>query len=93
MNVTISDFAFQEQANIKKYIKKDSAFYANNFIQKIIDNIQILADFRNLVRILPNFNNKIKREIFQKKPHKIISWLFWVKKKEKSSLIKMFYNK
>lgn len=66
MIIRISDFSFEDLAGIKKYIKKDSEYYANVFIEKIFDSIAKLKQFSKMGRIVPEYNRENIREIFVK---------------------------
>ena len=51
---------------IHEYIGKDSEFYANSFIEKILKTVDILVKFPEIGRKVPEANNPNIRElIFQ----------------------------
>ena len=62
MIVEITLPAFEDLESIKNYIKKDSPFYADIHIEKILDTISVLEDFPEIGRIVPEFNNENIRE-------------------------------
>jgi toxin ParE1/3/4 len=65
MIVEITLPAFEDLENIRNYIKKDSSFYSNVYIEKILDSIAILQDFPEIGRIVPEFNEQnIREKIF-----------------------------
>lgn len=49
MKIQLTDLAYQDIADIKDYIKKDSAYYANHFIERIISAMEKLKEFQNIV--------------------------------------------
>jgi plasmid stabilization system protein ParE len=64
MIIEISDLALQDLENIKDYIKKDSKYYANLFIERIFTSMYYLTDHPKIGRIVPEFNIDYVREIF-----------------------------
>lgn len=51
---------------IKKYIKKDSEYYANKTIADIYKKIENLKLFPSMGRYIPEFNSKEIRELIYK---------------------------
>lgn len=66
MKIELTDPAFMDLENIKDYIKKDSVYYANIFIDKFFDSISKLEDFPNIGRVVPEYKIEDIREIFYK---------------------------
>ena len=67
MNIEFSNYALEELESIKDYIKKDSLYYATNFIEKIFEAIKNTGDFPRMGRIVPEIGNENIREILVKK--------------------------
>lgn len=66
MKIIWSIPSFLDLDNIKNYIKKDSIYYANSFICKIINFTEKLENFPEIGRIVPEYNNKELKEIIYK---------------------------
>jgi toxin ParE1/3/4 len=58
-----SESAVGDLEELCNYIANDSEEYARNFARRIIDKIETVAAFPYLGRIVPEFNNKMIREI------------------------------
>lgn len=50
---------------IHEYISKDSKFYADRFIEKIINRVDQLESFPNSGRVVPEFNLENIRELLE----------------------------
>ena len=61
-----SEEAWSDLESIIEYISKDSEYYAVNFVNKIIDTVEILEIFPEAGRIVPEYNNPQLREIIYK---------------------------
>lgn len=48
---------------VVQYIAKDSPYYASNFAKKITSTIEILKDFPEIGRIVPEYNKPDLREL------------------------------
>lgn len=59
-----SDEALEDIESIATYIEKDSPFYAKSVVSKFFEKAEILQEFPELGRQVPEFNDKIIREIF-----------------------------
>lgn len=63
MKITITEPAQDDLTNIKLYIKKDSPYYADVFIQKIFKAIENLSLFPMIGRMVPETGKETIREI------------------------------
>jgi len=71
MKIEWTEPAVADLQGIKEYISRDSQFYANRFIGKIIDAVESLENFPNRGRIVPEADDETIRELlFQ--PYRII---------------------
>ena len=59
-----SEEALEDIESIATYIEKDSPFYAKSIVSKIFEKAEILKDFSELGRVIPETNNSNIREIF-----------------------------
>ena len=57
-----SPHAAQSLQDICSYIERDSKHYATIFAQRIIAAIEIAAEFPEIGRIVPEYNNPVLRE-------------------------------
>lgn len=55
--------AVEDLENISQYIGKDSPEFASMLIKKIFASVEILNQFPNMGRIVPEFENEALREI------------------------------
>ncbi|HCZ37727.1 MAG TPA: type II toxin-antitoxin system mRNA interferase toxin, RelE/StbE family [Cytophagales bacterium] len=60
-----TDFAIEDLRLIHNYISKDSKLYADRFISKLITRIEQLEKFPQSGRVVPEFDNKILRELIE----------------------------
>ena len=60
-----TDFAIEDLKSIHEYIARDSRFYANRYIEKLILRVDQLEEFPNSGRIVPEFNNESIRELIE----------------------------
>ncbi|MBT5935537.1 type II toxin-antitoxin system RelE/ParE family toxin [Sulfurimonas sp.] len=59
-----SEEALEDIESIATYIEKDSPFYAKSVISKFFEKAEILKDFTELGRVVPEINDSNIREIF-----------------------------
>lgn len=65
VNVIWTEAAIEDLRLIHEYISKDSRFYAERFIQKIITRVNQLENFPKSGRVVPEFNSEIIRELIE----------------------------
>jgi addiction module RelE/StbE family toxin len=65
--ISITELAYSDLEEIEKFIGNNSAKLARNFINKIFNHIELLANHPELGRIVPEFNQPELREIIQGK--------------------------
>lgn len=63
MRVEWSDFARGDLADVVAYIRRDSAFYAQTFGEKVVLATRRLKDFPESGRMIPEAEDKTLREI------------------------------
>ncbi|OHD19687.1 MAG: hypothetical protein A2086_01675 [Spirochaetes bacterium GWD1_27_9] len=61
MIIELTEPAQNDLENIKNYIKKDSLYYANVFVEKIFLSIEKLEIFPHIGRIVPEYGLENKR--------------------------------
>ncbi len=59
-----SEEALEDIESIATYIEKDSPTYAKSVVSKFFEKAEILQEFPELGRKVPEFNNTTIREIF-----------------------------
>lgn len=59
-----SNEALEDIESIATYIEKDSPVYAKSVVSKIFEKAEIIKDFTELGRIVPELNDSTIREIF-----------------------------
>ena len=59
-----SEEALEDIESIAAYIEKDSPVYAKAVVSKFFEKAEILKNFTELGRIVPEFNDNNIREIF-----------------------------
>ena len=59
-----SEEALEDIESIATYIEKDSPTYAKSVVSKFFEKAEILQEFSELGRKVPEFNDKTIREIF-----------------------------
>ena len=66
MAITIrwSPEALEDIESIANYIERDSPNYAKSVVEKIFDKAELLEEFPELGRVVPEFNDPVVREIF-----------------------------
>ena len=55
--------AHQNLEDIANYIAQDAPFYAIHFVERILEEIEKLADFPRLGRVVPEFRQEHIREL------------------------------
>lgn len=60
-----TDFALEDLDLIHQYISKDSKFYADRYIDKIIKRVDILENHPKKGRVVPEFELDTIREIIE----------------------------
>lgn len=63
MTLDWTDIAILDLENIKEYISRDSIFYANRFVEKIISAVEPLKKFPRMGRIVPEAEDENIREL------------------------------
>lgn len=58
--------AIEDIESIYSFIKRDSAYYANKFIDELIDRVTLLVEMPSIGRIVPELDINNLREIFVK---------------------------
>ncbi len=66
INIVVRKKASRDLDEIKKYISRDSKFYANKTIADIYSKIDNLIYFPYMGRCVPEFNSKMIRELIYK---------------------------
>ena len=83
-----SEEALEDIESIATYIKKDSPTYAKSVVSKFFEKAEILKDFTELGRKVPEFNDATIREIF------VYSYrLIYKLSKEKILLVAIIHGK
>ena len=59
-----SEEALEDIESIATYIEKDSPIYAKSVVSKFFEKAEILQEFSDLGRTVPEFNDPTIREIF-----------------------------
>jgi addiction module RelE/StbE family toxin len=59
-----SEEALEDIESIATYIEKDSPTYAKSVVSKFFEKVEILQEFSELGRTVPEFNDTSIREIF-----------------------------
>ena len=59
-----SEEALEDIESIATYIEKDSPIYAKSVVSKFFEKAEILQEFSELGRTVPEFNDPTIREIF-----------------------------
>lgn len=63
MKIEFTVPALKDLEDIKNYIKRDSPYYADVYIEKIFNSVSKLGDFPNMGRKVPEYNKENIREI------------------------------
>jgi plasmid stabilization system protein ParE len=80
LEVAWSREAIEDLESIGAYIERDSPFYARAVVGRIVEVGQGLAQFPNLGRVVPEFNDPALRErfvysyrvIYKIEPHRVL---------------------
>ena len=59
-----SEEALEDIESIASYIEKDSPVYAKSVVSKLFEKAEILKEFSELGRVVPETNDKNIRELF-----------------------------
>lgn len=79
--VTLAESAWEDLDSITDYISLDSIRYAREFADRFFERIEILSEFPELGRVVPEFKNEQLRELIMGKyrivyriypPHSVI---------------------
>ena len=62
--LTWSEEALEDIDSIAAYIEKDSPVYAKAVVSKLFEKVEILTNFPELGRVVPEINNENIRELF-----------------------------
>ena len=65
VKVIWAEFALEDLKSIHDFISKDSKFYADRFIEKLIIRIDQLETFPNSGKIVPEFDLETLRELIE----------------------------
>lgn len=60
-----TDFAIDDLKSIHEYIARDSKFYADRYIDKLISRIDDLENFPKMGKVVPEFNIENIRELIE----------------------------
>jgi toxin ParE1/3/4 len=63
VTIKFTNPAYFDLEDIRDYIKRDSIYYANAFIDRIFNSITNLQNFPRVGRVVPEYNDEIIREI------------------------------
>ena len=62
--LTWSEEALEDIESIAAYIEKDSPIYAKSVVSKFFEKAELLSDFSEMGRIVPEINQENIRELF-----------------------------
>ena len=65
VKVIWTELARSDLKTIYEYISEDSNFYAKRFIEKLLEKVDILENYPNMGRIVPEFENPKIRELIE----------------------------
>ena len=65
VKVVWTDLAIEDLKSIHAYISKDSRFYADRFVTKLIDRADQLENYPQSGRIVPEFGKEDIRELIE----------------------------
>ncbi len=65
VTIVWTDFAKEDIKSIYQYIAKDSEHYAERFIEKLIQKVDLLEHFPQSGRVVPEFANESIRELIE----------------------------
>lgn len=63
MRIQWTSPAVSDLEAIREYISKDSVYYANRFIDKIFDSVEILVEQPEIGRLIPEIEKQNLREL------------------------------
>ena len=65
VKVIWTEIAVEDLRSIHDYISKDSKYYADRFVEKLIKRVDQLENFPKSGRVVPEFNSEIIRELIE----------------------------
>jgi plasmid stabilization system protein ParE len=65
VKVVWTDLAIDDLKSIHEYISKDSKFYADRIIAKLINRVDMLESYPQAGRVVPEFGNEEIRELIE----------------------------
>ncbi|NBP67996.1 MAG: type II toxin-antitoxin system RelE/ParE family toxin [Cytophagia bacterium] len=65
VKVVWTDLAIEDLKSIHEYISKDSKFYADRFVTKLIDRVDQLEKHPQSGRVVPEFGKEDIRELIE----------------------------
>ncbi len=65
VKIVWTDLAIEDLKSIHEYISKDSRFYANRFVAKLINRVDQLENYPQSGRIVPEFGKEDIRELIE----------------------------
>lgn len=65
VSVIWPEVAIEDLSSIHKYISRDSEFYADRFVEKVMNRVSQLESFPKSGRVVPEFNSEIIRELIE----------------------------
>ncbi|MFN5557485.1 MAG: type II toxin-antitoxin system RelE/ParE family toxin [Chryseotalea sp.] len=65
VKIVWTDFAVEDLKSIHEYISKDSKFYADRFIEKLMERVEQLEHQPKSGRIVPEFDLETLRELIE----------------------------
>ena len=65
VKVVWTDLAIEDLKSIHEYISKDSKFYADRFVTKLINRVDQLENYPQSGRIVPEFGKEDIRELIE----------------------------
>ena len=89
VEIVWTEKALSDLHEIYHYISKDSARYADSMLNRIFDRIEILADFPQIGRILPEYNNPDFKELIEGN-YRIV---YWIKNSYLINIIRVHHSK
>jgi toxin ParE1/3/4 len=65
VEITWTPFALDDLQSIYDYIAQDSPTYASRYIDKLVDRVDILIEYPEAGRIVPEFEDESIRELIE----------------------------
>ena len=63
MTIEWTEPALRDLESIRDYIRRDSKYYADRFIERIVGAVESLTSFPQVGRVVPEANNPALREL------------------------------